>query len=629
MVIKLVQKRDGSLAAFDAQRITASLQKALAHLGAIKLSPEGLVKEVITILEKACGSDITPTTKDVEDVIFEVLEKRKLSKVWQQFSKHKKEHAITALKTVHGIRDDLALSKATILAFGTVLKKNEQGQIIETPKRCFGRVASALAQVEKSYSGSSVSGQEEEFLELLTSFSFLPDIPIITNAGSKHPLLLSAESAHIQDSTASIFSTLSTIAQQQQQGIGAHIHLSALRPKGSPVGQSDAKASGPVAFMKVFDLATRTITGGKENSRNSIVLDCSHPDILEFSSRKAGELTQYSRVVVINAAFFNAVHEGKDWNLTHPKTKKTNTLLARDLFEHLCTSAKEGLITLWFSSEGESLQSREPLTLGFINLARMGGKDKKINLAKLKRTIRSSIHLLNNVLDTTSTLAEQEQQSLEKSRRVGLGVIGFAELLIELGIPYDNPKAKTLAHDISEIITQESLKKSSELGLQRGSFIGFSEQRSGVKTLRNASLTHSDECRGLNKLAHVSAGLEPLNSVAHLGKVEGAQVLRVHPLLEKICRERGLYRVSTMMSLARKGHIDKELPPDIKKLFITTQDIKTDHILRIQAAYEQHTDGHAHVGLTLPEKTTEKEFQKLVLLAVELGCKGITVGRRQ
>jgi ribonucleoside-diphosphate reductase alpha chain len=538
------------------------------------------------------------------------------------------------------------------------LLRDRTGKIIETPEKMFRRVAKVIAEVDKIYDkNANVKKTEEEFYQLMTNLEFLPNSPTLMNAGTDIGQLSACFVLPVEDSIVSIFNAVRDMALIQKSGGGTGFSFSKLRPKGDIVRTTHGIASGPLSYMRIFDVATETIKqGGKRRGANMGILRVDHPDILEFINAKTKEdfLTNFNLSVAVTDKFMEAVMKDQNYDLINPRTGKSiKKLKARAVWNLLVTMAwkngEPGIIFLDRINKfnptphigqieatnpcGEQpLLPYESCNLGSINLVKMV-KDGQIDWEKLRRTVRTAVHFLDNVIDVNKYPTIEIELMTKANRKIGLGVMGFADMLIALGIPYNSEKALKIAESIMKFISDEGRKASIELAKQRGPFPNFKGSRwekEGYETMRNATVTTIAPTGTISIIAGCSSGIEPLFAVSFVRRVmEGTELMEVNQLFEKIAKERNFYSEELMKKIARIGSVQgiAEVPEDVQKLFVTAHDISPEWHVRMQAAFQKYTDNAVSKTVNLPSNATKEDVKKVFLLAYKLKCKGITVYR--
>ncbi|MGI6685887.1 MAG: vitamin B12-dependent ribonucleotide reductase [Bacillota bacterium] len=540
------------------------------------------------------------------------------------------------------------------------LNRNEKGEITENVEEMFMRVARAIAGIDRTYGADDheVALLQERFFHMMTSLFFIPNSPTLMNAGLPLGQLSACFVLPIPDSMEGIFESVKNTALIHKSGGGTGFSFSRLRPKGSVVRSTGGVASGPVSFMKVFNAATEAVKqGGKRRGANMGILRVDHPDILEFIKCKEdkAELTNFNLSVGITEGFMDAVEKGEKFLLIDPVTKKTvDALDAREVFhlivEKAWESGEPGIVFLDRINEKSSVAhigeiestnpcGEQPLlpyescNLGSINLARMV-KDtgKEVDYDKLRYTVYLAVHFLDNVIDANNYPLPEIEAQTKETRKIGLGVMGFADLLIKLGIPYNSEEAVEVAEKVMEFIDCESKKASMDLGRTRGTFPGYKGSRWEKENmpLRNATTTTIAPTGTISMIAGCSSGIEPLFAVAYTKVcMDNDRLAEVHPVFADLAKERGFSSDRLMEKVIKQGNVQgiKEIPEDVRKIFVTTQEITPYWHVRIQAAFQKYTDNGVSKTINFPQYAESKDIEESFLLAYKLGCKGITVYR--
>ncbi len=549
------------------------------------------------------------------------------------------------------------------------LKKDEQGRVIEDPESLFRRVAKSVASVERNYgkSDADISGTENRFYDLMTSFKFLPNSPTLMNAGRRLGQLSACFVLPVEDSMESIFEAVKNAALIHKSGGGTGFSFSNLRPSGDIVGSTKGVSSGPISFMTVFDSATEAIKqGGTRRGANMGILRVDHPDILDFISAKDNNsrLNNFNLSVALTDVFMKAIEKDEEYDLINPHNNKcVRSLKARDVFHLIVNNAwKNGEPGVIFMDRinqcnptpalgqiestnpcGEQpLLPYESCNLGSINLSRFVSEQagmqgsteeasKRIDWDALRETVRLSVHFLDNVIEINKYPLEKIENATKGNRKIGLGVMGWADMLIQLGIPYNSVDASNLANEVMKFIQTESKKQSSFLAVERGVFPNFDESIYTDETaVRNATTTTIAPTGTLSIIAGCSSGIEPLFAVSFVRNVmEGTKLYEVNPHFERIAKERGFWSKELIEKIAEQGSLKdiSEVPDDIKKAFITAHDISPlDHV-RMQAAFQKHVDNAVSKTVNFPHDASSKDVEDVYMLAYGLGCKGLTVYR--
>ncbi|MGO9613036.1 MAG: vitamin B12-dependent ribonucleotide reductase [Dissulfurispiraceae bacterium] len=542
------------------------------------------------------------------------------------------------------------------------LKRNEEGKVVETPEDLFRRITLHVASVDSLYGKGDalVRRTEEEFYEMITSLAFLPNSPTLMNAGRRLGQLSACFVLPVGDSMESIFDAVKFAAIIHKSGGGTGFSFSRLRPKGDVVGSTKGISSGPVSFMTVFDTATEAVKqGGTRRGANMGILRVDHPDILEFITCKDSNhrLNNFNISVGLTETFMKAVQEDSQYDLVNPRTRKViSTLRARTVFETIVNQAwKNGEPGIVFLDRinasnptpalgeiestnpcGEQpLLQYESCNLGSINLAKMVRLDENgkgdIDWKKLRETTWKAVHFLDNIIDLNKYPLEMIGEMTKANRKIGLGVMGWADMLIQLGIAYNAPKAIELAEDVMGFIQNEGRNASGALAEERGVFPNFEKSIfEGDMPMRNATVTTIAPTGSLSIIAACSSGIEPLFAVSFVRNVmEGTKLIEVNPYFESEIKRRGMWSRELMEKIAESGSIAnfEELPEEVRRVFVTAHDITpVDHI-KMQAAFQKYVDNAVSKTVNFPHLATTKDVEEVYLLAYQLDCKGVTVYR--
>ncbi|PIN74878.1 ribonucleoside-diphosphate reductase, adenosylcobalamin-dependent [Candidatus Woesearchaeota archaeon CG10_big_fil_rev_8_21_14_0_10_37_12] len=647
--IPYIQKRDGSLEPFKEEKIKASIEQAIKTTGK-KINTAKILQKIFSDLEKQFTT-ITPTTQYIHDIIKENLDNfaKEASKKYQQ---HKKEKHIIEFRTTLGIRDELHLSQNSIAVLKSrYLLRDENGNITETPIRLFRRVAKAIAQADSLYKKGALKKTEEEFFNILSNLDFLPNTPTLMNAGTDLGQLSACFVLPVGDSLDEIFDSIKLAAIIQQSGGGTGFSFSQIRPQGDLVKSTKGAASGPVSFMRIFDTTTDIIKqGSKRRGANMGILHCTHPDILKFIvAKRTGNFVNFNLSIAVTEQFMQAVLKNQQYHLVNPRTnKKTNQVNASTVFDIIAENAWKtgdpgiifideinktnptnhiGLIDSTNPCGEQPLHPYESCNLGSINLAHML-KQNKFDWDKFKKIIHTAIHFLDNVIDVNKYPDQKIEEITKANRRIGLGIMGFAELLIKLNLPYDSDKALQFAEKLMKFINEEARKESNKLAEERGSFPNIAKSTWKQPT-RNATVTTIAPTGTISIIANATSGIEPLFAISYARTFQNTQLLEINKTFEEIARAHGFYSVDIMTKIAKTGSVQglKEVPKDIQKIFKTAHEIKPDWHVKMQAVFQKYCDNAVSKTINLPENATIDDIKKAYLLAHKLKCKGITIYR--
>ncbi len=551
------------------------------------------------------------------------------------------------------------------------LTKNNAGKPIETPAQMFRRVAENVAKAERRSRkaaarrtgqgrGSTGSTVADAFYGLMSRLEFLPNSPTLMNAGRGLQQLSACFVLPVEDSLDNIFGAVKHQALIHQSGGGTGFAFSHLRPRNDHVASTSGVASGPVSFMRIFNMATEVIRqGGTRRGANMGILRVDHPDILEFIRVKQdlAELTNFNLSVGITDAFMRALERGKEYPLITPHGGRTVTRLkAQEVFDRIVEAAWAtgdpgmifldtinrhnptphlGVIEATNPCGEEPLLAYESCILGSINLAQFVGglpNTPRIEYERLADVIPIAIRFLDNVIDVNRYPLPEIQRITEGNRKVGLGVMGFADLLIKLGIPYNSQDALTVGDEVMGFVKEHAHAASRQLAKERGVFPNYPGSRlaSAGHKLRNATLTTIAPTGTISILADCSPGIEPLYAVSFVRTVMGdVRLVTTHPDFVARTRAAGVLSQDLLDRVAATESIQglSQIPADLRRLFVTAHDISPEHHVRMQAVFQQHSDSGVSKTINLPADATRQDVASAFLLAHRLGCKGITVFR--
>ncbi len=656
--IKQIRTRGGRLVPFDPGRIERAVYQAVTAVGEQDGRVAGnLARQAVARLQERYPGG-TPSVEEIQDVVEEALIGRGPPGVAKAYITYRRRHAdIRASKQFLGVTDDLKLPLNAL----TVLKKrylvkDDDGNVIETPGQLFRRVARHVAAVEASYDDDAAAA-EETFYRMMTSGEFIPNSPTLMNAGTQLGMLSACFVLPVEDSIDGIFNSVKHMAQIHQAGGGTGFSFSHLRPRGDRVGSTKGIASGPVSFIGVFDAGTEVVKqGGRRRGANMGVLSVHHPDILQFigAKQQEGFLRNFNISVAASDTFMQAVRQDGEFKLINPRNGKvTGSLRAGPVMEAIASNAwrtgDPGMIFLdrinaanptprlgpmeTTNPCGEQpLLPYESCNLGSIDLAKLvSGGD--IDRERLGSIVENSVHFLDNVIDANRFPLREITELTNGNRKIGLGVMGFAEALIRMGIRYDSEAGLAKGEEIMKFIQERAVAKSREVAGRRGSFPNFEGslwQQRGFGAMRNSTVTTVAPTGTISVIAGTSSGIEPLFAISFVRDVmEGTHLLETNAEFERVARQRGFYSDDLMMRIARAGSVQglDEIPADVKDIFRTALDIEPHWHVRMQAAFQKHVDNAVSKTINLPRDAGIDQVSQAFLLAYDLGCKGITVFR--
>ncbi len=553
---------------------------------------------------------------------------------------------------------DLSSNAVTVLE-RRYLKRDADGHLLETPEKMFCRVAKTIAQAEATFdTAKDLRELETEFFQLISSLEFLPNSPTLMNAGRELGQLSACFVLPVEDSMESIFEAIKQTALIHKSGGGTGFSFSRIRPAKDVVLSTQGVSSGPLSFMQVFNAATETIKqGGTRRGANMGILRVDHPDIMDFIMAKKDPLVlnNFNISVGLTESFMNAVERDEDYYLINPRTQeRVKPLSARKVFSRIVDMAwhngEPGIIFLdrinkdnptphIGNIEATNPCGEQPLlpfescNLGSVNLSAMLTSGAKVDWEKLGRTVRLACRFLDNVIEVNRFPLPQIKEMTRANRKIGLGIMGWADMLILLGIPYNSQKALELGERLMAFISREARQASQTLAGERGAFPNFEgslSQQRGEPARRNATCTTIAPTGTLSIIANTSSGIEPLFAVSYIRKIlDNDTLVEVHPIFERIAKERGFYSPELMKKIAEKGSIKDmdEIPEEIRSLFVTAHDITPkDHVL-MQAAFQRHTDNAVSKTVNFPYTADPDAVAQVYRLAYREGCKGVTIYR--
>jgi ribonucleoside-diphosphate reductase alpha chain len=604
---------------------------------------------------------------EIQSMVRNILDQKKVEEVTIPPEKEKKK-PVKAARKIPAVSAETKKEKSIISPNARAvlerryLIKDEKGQVIESPEDMLRRVAHHIAAADLIYNPEAdIAEREEEFFQAMLNMEFLPNSPTLMNAGRELGQLSACFVLPIEDSMSSIFDTLKYTALIHKSGGGTGFSFSRLRPEGDLVGSTGGVASGPVSFMKAFDAATDVIKqGGKRRGANMAILNVDHPDILKFIAAKEDNtsLTNFNISVAITEKFMKAVESGGDYELINPRTREVvDKQNAKEVFDRVVGMAwkngdpgivfldrvnrdnptpKLGMVESTNPCGEQPLLAYESCNLGSINLSKIVNKNNgatTIDYVKLEKSVRMAVRFLDNVIDVNKFPLPKIAEMTRLTRKIGLGVMGFADLLIMLGIPYDSEEALKIAERLMKFISDKATEASAELAKERGVFPAFEGSiydRPGGPRVRNSTRTTIAPTGTLSIIAGCSSGIEPLFALSYTRTIlEGTKLTEVNPLFEETAKREGFYSKELMQEVAQKGKLSdiKGIPEKMKRLFVTAHDITPEWHVRMQATFQRYTDNAVSKTANFPHDATREDVARVYMLAYKEGCKGITIYR--
>ncbi len=689
---KKITKRDGRVVPFELAKLTGAILKAGVETGEFGGGEaRRLAGIAVSILVGSHKGD-APQVEDLQDIVEQVLMAASHFATAKAYILYRKERSdVRRMERIIGVEDDLGLSVNQLKVMqNRYLLKDEDGKVVETPSQLFRRVARTLSKAETRYPKSARGARkmEEEFYGVMSKMEFLPAGRTLNNAGTPQNQLANCFVLPVGDSMEGIFDAVKWMAMVHQRGGGTGFNFSKLRPKGDMVTKSSGGfATGPVSFMKVFDAATRQVMqGGKKRGANMGILNVDHPDILEFIAAKqeSGEVENFNISVGVTDKFMRAVERDGEFSLVNPRNgESVQSVKARSIMNQLVALAwrtgDPGLIFLdAINRNNPLLESVGPIdatnpcgeqplhpfdacNLGSINLAvhvrEVNPKSQtsshkqthdtpaliktmEVDWKKLAHTVRIGVRMLDNVIDVCRYPLPQITKVVRGNRRIGLGVMGWAEMLYQLRIPYDSKEGERLAQTLAKFIYDTSWDESRKLAKEKGVFgmwKGSSFAKKGDR-VRNLAITTIAPTGSISMLADSSSGIEPVFALAYVKNVvEDAGLAYMNKYFareleisgwadgdaEHKVRDRIVREVSHVGSVAHVSGV----PDEVKEVYRTAHDITPEWHVRMQAAWQKYTDNAVSKTINFPNSATIDDVWSAYMLAWKMGCKGITIYR--
>lgn len=647
---------------YDSQKISKAIIKAVEAVGGTDFDHvDFLTKQVEINMNQKFHPNSIPAVEEIQDMVEKVLIENNHAKTAKAFILYRAERARERSEREMIIGTDtksIFSNNALKVLQKRYLLKDEEGNLTETPDDLLKRVASGVARADENYGGNAKK-TAETFYNMLSNLEFLPNSPTLMNAGTDIGQLSACFVLPVDDSIEGIFTTLKNAALIHKSGGGTGFGFSRLRPANDVVKSTTGVSSGPISFMKIFDAMTQEIKqGGKRRGANMGILRVDHPDIIDFITCKSDmvTLTNFNISVAVTDAFMDAVIDGEDYEIFNPRTKEVvQTLPAREVFDMIIQNAwKNGDPGLIFIDEinrknpvrhigeieatnpcGEQpLMAYESCNLGSINLNKFVNEEKTdLDWEKLGVCVDTCCHFLDNVIDENNYPIEEIAKVSRSTRKIGLGVMGFADVLYQLMIPYDSPEGFAMGEKIMRFINERAIEKSIKLAEERGVFPAWegSDHDKAGRKMRNACVTTIAPTGTIGMIAEASGGVEPNFAISFIKNVmDGTELVYTNKYFEEVAKERGFYSKELMKRIAKVGSIQSftdEIPEDIRRVFVTAQDITPEHHITMQASFQKHVDSSISKTINFPSAATLRDVEEGYMLAYKLRCKGVTIYR--
>lgn len=681
--IKKIKKRDGTIADFDQAKITEAVWKAASSVGGTDKTVANQISNQVSAVLEVFYKDETnlPNVEQIQDLVEKILIEGGHAKTAKAYILYREEH-----KKIRKTQEDILGGKTTKLPLsvnalrvfaGRYLQRDENGEVCETPEERIEKASAALASVEAQYGKSEEQIEEikEAFHDVMFNFEFLPGGRTLANAGGKTRLVANCIVIHPQDSMDSIFSTLHDAALLQQAGSGLGFPWHLLRPAGTYAKKNQGVASGPISFMKAYNEAFGVIKQQGRHGANMGVMRVDHPDILEFIESKweEGTLVNFNISVALTDEFMKQVKSNSkdpwfcEWNGTKMKPRRIvrnsrgafveaieETMTASELMDRIINAAwRNGEPGVLFPDAanranpipalgrleatnpcGEQwLHDGDVCNLGSINLAKFV-KDGQIDDARLKFVVETSVRFLDNVIDLSDFPVEKINKTFKNNRRIGLGIMGFADMLYQLGIAYNSSEGVETARRIMKLINDAAHAFSTKLGEEKETFANwkisvYGPNGQNVK-MRNSALTTVAPTGSISMLADCCSGIEPFFALAYYKEVmNGQKLMYLNPYLEEALKKYYLDTEEIKSEIYRTGSLQqiKGIPEELKKVYVTSMDISAEDHIKMQAAFQESVDNSISKTINFPNSATREDVRKGYIMAWESGLKGCTVYR--
>ena len=660
-----VVKRDGRQVSFDRTKIELAIRKAM---NAVEFDgPDVVASDVTDVVVSKIGErdqkEGKLTVEKIQDLVEEVLVEFSLKEVLTAYIRYRDRRSNDRLvrRMVFGdkgVEDPLKLTPpAMILLADRYLLRGSDGKLEETPVQMIRRVSKFVASGEHAVSATlevNTVEVEKEFSSMMTNMEFLPNSPTMMNAGTAMPQLAACFVLPLEDQTVSIFDSVGKSAIIQKSGGGVGYSFSRLRPQGDAVKSTSGVASGPISFMRIFDITSDVMKqGGRRRGANMGVLNVDHPDIVEFITCKDGgkEFKNFNLSVAVSDEFMEAVRNKSKWSLRNPRNGVVvREVLAEDLFGMMVSSAwktgdpgvlfidrinqdniftrrKDWVIEATNPCGEQPLLPYESCNLGSINLSKLVKEDKSFDFTRFGQLVRSSIRFLDNVISVTATPFSEIEEMVKGNRKVGLGLMGFADALFKMRIAYDSEECLDFVRKLMTRMRNTAWAASEELGQDRGTFpnLHYTRQR---KMYRNANVLTIAPTGSLSIIAGCSSGIEPVFALSYVRTLGRQVVINQNAVLLDALREYGIDEsmvLEKMLNGSLRGMT--EVPVELRKVFVVAQDIAPEWHVRVQAEFQKFVDNAVSKTVNLAHSASVGDAYKIYWQAYESHCKGVTVFR--
>ncbi len=672
-VLEKIKKRDGRIVPYKREKIEHVIELAAGaseeNLPVAELA-EKVEKKLLRVYAKESGKRL-PYVEEVQDLVEETLMESGHHRVARHFILYREQRAAerNAKSALIGkqVSTDLSINALKLLRERYLLRDEERGWF-ESPDELFDRVAKSVAAAEKRFGADEAEQRQwrNRFKRAMRDLDFLPNSPCLMNAGTGYQQLASSIAIPVGDDLTAIYRALYDAAKMQQVGCGTGFNFSSLRRKGARVKSIGGVASGPLVFLRLFSESAKTIKqGGRRQGGNMAVLDVTHPDALDFITAKSQEriLENFNLSVLLSDEFMHAVIADKEYALKDPSTKEiTARMNAKQVFDLIVASAwNHGDPGVLFkdamkrsnpvpdhpfeatSSCAEFLLSAyEQGFIGSVNLANFVTDEHVVDWKRLKEVVALGVRFLDDMIEATQYPIKRAQTVTWRHRKIGLGVMGLAHMLVQLRIPYDSEEGVKTAGDVMKAVREAADEASESLAKERTPFPDWKmsvycakskrftgKEKTEERKLRNASRLAISPTGSTSMIAETSSGIEPLFNVSYVKKVLGGEEFYyIDPHLKERLQELDLYTEELVERIANFGlAAAKEVPDEVKRVFVTTHDIPPEWHVRMQAAVQAHVDNAVSKTVNLPNHATLLDVENVFLLAWKLGCKGCTIYR--